>query len=81
LFLLGKTVYNVYFHPLRSYPGPWLCRATRLHYVYHQLAGDLPYQTKLWHDTYGEVVRIAPDELSYNSSRAYQDIHCKTPRP
>ncbi|KAI1958160.1 hypothetical protein LOZ58_005275 [Ophidiomyces ophidiicola] len=74
-FLLVKTIYNVYFHPLRSYPGPWLSKATRLHYIYHQLTGDLPYQTKLWHDTYGEVVRIAPDELSYNSSRAYQDIH------
>ncbi|KAH8723046.1 putative toxin biosynthesis cytochrome P450 monooxygenase [Phaeosphaeriaceae sp. PMI808] len=74
-FVIAKAVYNVYFHPLRSYPGPWLSRATRLHYVYHQLIGDLPYQTKLWHDTYGETVRIAPDELSYNSSRAYQDVH------
>ncbi|KAH6608323.1 hypothetical protein Trco_001669 [Trichoderma cornu-damae] len=75
IFTIVKTVYNVYFHPLRSYPGPWLGRATRLHYVYHQLAGELPYKTKEWHDMYGQVVRIAPDELSYNSSAAYRDIH------
>ncbi|PGH15361.1 hypothetical protein AJ80_05545 [Polytolypa hystricis UAMH7299] len=75
VFLLVKAVYNVYFHPLRSYPGPWFSRATRLHYVYHQLVGDLAYRTKEWHDAYGEVVRVAPNELSYNSGRSYQDVH------
>ncbi|GFF55340.1 probable sterigmatocystin biosynthesis P450 monooxygenase stcL [Aspergillus udagawae] len=75
LFFIGKCIYNLFFHPLASYPGPWLGRATRLHYIYHQLAGDLPYKTLDWHNTYGEVVRVAPDELSYNSSRAYHDVH------
>ncbi|KAL6788101.1 cytochrome P450 [Trichoderma sp. SZMC 28012] len=75
IFVFAKTLCNVFLHPLRSYPGPWLSHATRLHYVYHQLIGDLPYKVKEWHDTYGEVVRIAPDELSYNSSAAYRDVH------
>jgi hypothetical protein len=77
-FLLLKTFYNLYLHPLRAYPGPFLSRATRLHYVFHQLKGDLPYRTKELHDYYGEVVRIAPDELSYNTSQAYQEALGKT---
>lgn len=74
--LAAKSIYNLFFHPLASYPGPWLSRASRLHYVYHQLNGTLPYKTLDWHDKYGEVVRVAPDELSYNSARAYHEIHC-----
>ncbi|KAJ6092466.1 hypothetical protein N7467_004435, partial [Penicillium canescens] len=75
LFWTAKSIYNLFFHPLASYPGPWLSRTSRLHYVYHQLNGTLPYKTLDWHDKYGEVVRVAPDELSYNSARAYQEIH------
>lgn len=37
--------------------------------------GRLSRLTKHWHDRYGEVVRIAPDGLSYNSSDAWEDIH------
>jgi aspirochlorine biosynthesis cytochrome P450 monooxygenase len=39
------------------------------------LKGELPQHTKELHEYYGEVVRIAPDELSYNSAQAYEDIN------
>jgi hypothetical protein len=35
----------------------------------------LPFSVKELHDAYGSVVRIAPDELSYNSPEAWQDIY------
>ncbi|EZF74480.1 hypothetical protein H105_03818 [Trichophyton soudanense CBS 452.61] len=74
LFAVAKTVYNLYFHPLRSYPGPWLARASRWYYSYYLKIGRLPHKTKEWHDKYCPCVRIAPDELSYNTAEAWEDI-------
>ncbi|KAF7168575.1 hypothetical protein CNMCM5623_001557 [Aspergillus felis] len=74
VFALVKTFYNLYLHPLRSYPGPWLARASRWHYSYYLKRGILPQKTKQWHDRYGPCVRIAPDELSYNTAEAWEDI-------
>lgn len=28
LYGLGRVVYNVFFHPLRNFPGPWMAGAT-----------------------------------------------------
>ncbi|RAK82556.1 cytochrome P450 [Aspergillus fijiensis CBS 313.89] len=70
----AKLVYNVYLHPLRSHPGPILARATRLYMVLLELRGCLHLRIKEWHDQYGEVVRIAPDSLSYNSGQAWNEI-------
>ncbi|ORY67058.1 uncharacterized protein BCR38DRAFT_337980 [Pseudomassariella vexata] len=39
LFLIVKVMYNLFFHPLSHYPGPWLGRATRVYYWYHALRG------------------------------------------
>ncbi|PVH96874.1 cytochrome P450, partial [Periconia macrospinosa] len=75
LLILCKITYNLLFHPLRSYPGPLFGRASRLYYIYYQFSGELPFLTKALHDKYGAVVRIAPDELSYSSGDAWQDIY------
>ena len=32
-YLLGHTIYNLFFHPLRRYPGPFLCRISKLPWV------------------------------------------------
>jgi hypothetical protein len=74
VFALVKSFYNLYLHPLRSYPGPWLARASRWYYSYYLKRGILPQKTKQWHDRYGPCVRIAPDELSYNTAEAWEDI-------
>ncbi|KOC07833.1 cytochrome P450 monooxygenase [Aspergillus flavus AF70] len=74
IFVVAKTIYNLYLHPLRSYPGPWLARATRWYYSYYVKIGLLPQKTKELHDQYGPCVRIAPDELSYNTAEAWEDI-------
>lgn len=73
--LLIKTVYNVYFHPLRSYPGPWLARASRIPFLYYQVTGNLPHGVKRWHEQYGDTIRIAPNDISFVKSQAWFDIH------
>ncbi|GFF57341.1 toxin biosynthesis cytochrome P450 monooxygenase, putative [Aspergillus udagawae] len=74
VFALVKSFYNLYLHPLQSYPGPWLAHASRWHYSYYLKIGILPQKTRQWHDRYGSCVRIAPDELSYNTAEAWEDI-------
>ncbi|KAH8691885.1 cytochrome P450 [Talaromyces proteolyticus] len=73
-FALAKCIYNVLFHPLHHYPGPLLARATRLYHIWYDLSGIQHLKQKQWHDTYGPVVRVAPDELSYNTAQACIDI-------
>lgn len=68
-------IYNVYFHPLASYPGPKIYAATRLPYVFGIITGQLLYKCQQFHELYGDVVRIAPDELSFTNADAWKDIY------
>jgi cytochrome P450 len=69
------VVYNLFFHPLRSYPGPKLWAVTRLPWYWTNLHGRLIGDIRALHEKYGPVVRIAPDELSYTSSSAWKKIY------
>lgn len=70
-------VYNRYWHPLARYPGPFLWTCFRLRYVLAMKSGQLHQRLKEFHSTYGPIVRIAPDELSYADERAWDDIYRK----
>lgn len=72
--MISKVIYNVYLHPLRSYPGPFLGSVLSFYACYLELSGPQHLKMKEFHDTYGEVVRIGPNKLSFNSSQAWQDI-------
>ncbi|KAI1335368.1 cytochrome P450 [Xylariaceae sp. FL0016] len=70
----GSIIYNLFFHPLRDYPGPLLHRATKIPKQVILLRGALGSKTEELHRKYGEVVRLAPDELSYIQPQAWKDI-------
>jgi cytochrome P450 len=72
---LGRMIYNLYFHPLAKYPGPFLHRATRLAFIARQLRGTLARDMLAFHELYGPVVRVAPDELAFSSAQAWKDIY------
>lgn len=73
--VVGITVYNIYFHPLSSYPGPILCRVSRIPYWVAFLGGhQAPFMKKL-HDKYGDVLRFSPNELSYTDAQAWKEIY------
>ncbi|EKG16098.1 Cytochrome P450 [Macrophomina phaseolina MS6] len=69
------AVYNVYFHPLRRFPGPKLAAASKLPFVVNRCRGLQARWTKSCHDKYGPVVRLAPDQLSFTSVDAWRDIY------
>lgn len=39
--------------------------------------GELPHRIKAWHERYGPIVRVAPDELSFLDATAWRDIYPK----
>jgi len=75
IYTIAYCIYNVAFHPLRGYPGPKLWAASFVPSTRHALAGRLPFAIKNLHDKYGEVVRVGPNTLSYESAEAWEDIY------
>jgi cytochrome P450 len=69
------ATYNIFYHPLRHFPGPRLWTTTKLLYTYFLWTGQLHTQIKIIHDEYGAVVRITPDELSFIESSAWKSIY------
>ncbi|KAI1384971.1 cytochrome P450 [Hypoxylon trugodes] len=70
-----KLVYNVYFHPLASYPGPLYLIVSDIPLAIFSLLGISQYPLKAAHDEYGDIVRIAPGTLSYIKPQAWSQIY------
>ncbi|KAI0013292.1 putative cytochrome P450 [Xylariaceae sp. FL0662B] len=68
-------VYNLYFHPLRRFPGPSLHAASRLPWAIEHGSGYQAFHTQKLHDRYGPVVRVGPNHLSFTDPRAWKDIY------
>lgn len=73
--LLMRSLYNVFLHPLRNYPGPFLCRASFLKWMLVQCQGESNNYLQELHKKYGNVVRIEPNSLSFIDSQAWTDIY------
>ncbi|KAL6863319.1 hypothetical protein ACO1O0_003567 [Amphichorda felina] len=72
---IGTVVYNLYFHPLRHVPGPKLWVAVPLLNVINKIRGTADYRIRELHEEYGDVVRLAANELSFISPEAWKDIY------
>lgn len=75
LYLITNAFYNVYLHPLRKYPGPKLWAASSIPWGLAFKAGSM--HTSLWamHEKYGPLVRVGPNELSYASADAWDEVY------
>ncbi|KAH8993149.1 putative P450 monooxygenase [Lactarius akahatsu] len=72
-----RVVYNLYFHPLSHFPGSKLAACSRLWLAYRELVrgeslSDLRVEL---HRQYGEIIRLAPNELHFSNPAAYNDIY------
>ncbi|KAK4238426.1 cytochrome P450 [Achaetomium macrosporum] len=79
LLIACRLVYNLFLHPLRSYPSPWYTSISIAWYLYHKANGDYHLVVHQLHLQYGTVVRIAPDELSFIDPQAFKDIYGHRP--
>ncbi|KAI8949521.1 isotrichodermin C-15 hydroxylase [Xylaria longipes] len=71
----STIIYNIYFHPLRKFPGPLLQRASGLPWAIQHTHGVQAHKTQKLHDQYGPVVRIGPNHLSFTDIKAWKDIY------
>ncbi|KDN68524.1 putative cytochrome P450 [Colletotrichum sublineola] len=74
IYMASLIIYNLFFHPLRRFPGPLAMRATRVTYSYRILRGKAPFDMLRLHQQYGDVVRIGPDELAFADPSAWKGI-------
>lgn len=73
-------LYNISpFHPLYRYPGPRAWTGSRLLWALSMRKGNLHNDLKRFHERYGSIVRIAPNELSYIDCQAWRDIYLTSP--
>ena len=74
-YLIGLTIYNVYFHPLSKFPGPKSRAASEWPYFFSLINGTGPQDMLEMHNQYGPVVRVSPEELSFVRPSAFKDIY------
>lgn len=75
--MLTKVYYNIYLHPLAKFPGPKRYAAFPISIALAQLKGNFHHFTQAAHQQYGTVVRISPNELSFISATAWNDIYAR----
>jgi hypothetical protein len=73
LFL--RVLYNLFLHPLRSIPGPFLARSSQLWRLVKYFQGTWHDDVLELHKKYGQVVRISPGEVSFTSQDAIKAIY------
>ncbi|KAF2677436.1 cytochrome P450 [Lentithecium fluviatile CBS 122367] len=71
--------YNIYFHPLAGFPGPFLARSTLLWRIFHTMGGRFHRAIDKQHQVYGPVFRVSPSELSFASVSSWKAIYGHQP--
>ncbi|KAF7532891.1 hypothetical protein G7054_g7546 [Neopestalotiopsis clavispora] len=69
-----QWIYNIYLHPLSKVPGPRSWSASRLPFVVSLLRGTIVHDIQKLHQRYGPILRIAPNEVTFAHSTAWNDI-------
>jgi len=74
---LLRVIYNLFFHPLAHFPGPRGAACTRWWLAYMELGRGISLATlrKELHQKYGDIIRIAPNELHFSKPSVYNEIY------
>ncbi|KAJ2989935.1 hypothetical protein NUW58_g2258 [Xylaria curta] len=74
-YAIARSIYLLNFHPLSRFPGPKIAAVSNVWYAYHWLSGRWPWAVEACLKSYGDIVRIAPNELVFASPKAFTDIY------
>ncbi|KAL7908177.1 cytochrome P450 [Trichoderma velutinum] len=69
------AVYRLFFHRLRRFPGPFAAKLTKFYGPYSARGGKSHIKFVELFEKYGDIVRIAPNELIVLSTDAQQKVH------
>ncbi|KAI1198721.1 cytochrome P450 [Nemania serpens] len=72
---ISQIVYNLKFHPLSNYPGPKIAAVSNLWWALNSISGRYPWVIEETLRRYGDVIRIAPNELVFLTPQAAKDIY------
>ncbi|KAH8658201.1 cytochrome P450 [Xylariales sp. PMI_506] len=72
---LIQIIRRTFFHPFRNIPGPWINRVSELPATLALVRGDQHIYYRWLHEKYGPVVRVSPDELSFVTVDAREEIY------
>ncbi|KAF2967357.1 hypothetical protein GQX73_g6227 [Xylaria multiplex] len=75
IYYAVQSIHLLFFHPLAKYPGPKFAAISDLWWVWGLSTERLPFIINDLHKKHGDVVRVGPNELSFATPEAYQDIH------
>ncbi|PYI33825.1 cytochrome P450, partial [Aspergillus indologenus CBS 114.80] len=75
VYTTARMAYNAAWHPLRKIPGPFLHRVTSIPWLITWVSGLSHRALLKLHEQYGPVVRTAPNEVSFISDTAQQQIY------
>ncbi|UNI15916.1 hypothetical protein JDV02_002400 [Purpureocillium takamizusanense] len=73
--LLSVAAYRMLLHPLASIPGPRLAAVSSCWHAYHVRNGRVRLLAQTLHGTYGDCVRVGPNEVWFNSKEAFDHIY------
>lgn len=74
-YFIFNSFYNLYLHPLRNFPGPKAWAASRIPHSYGIIRGEIHKDILRLHETYGDVVRVSPNELAFQNVEAWEEIY------
>ncbi|CAG9981255.1 unnamed protein product [Clonostachys byssicola] len=74
-YQVALCFYNYFFHPLAKYPGPKLAAISELWYARNWLSKRWAFTLLDASKKYGDVIRIAPNELFFTSFEAFEEIY------
>ncbi|KAF2759745.1 cytochrome P450 [Pseudovirgaria hyperparasitica] len=74
-YILTQAIQRRFFHPFSHVPGPWLNSISEIPAAFHLVNGEQHLYYRSLHEKYGPVVRVSPDELSFVSVEARDEIY------
>lgn len=82
LALVGLQLYHTRFrNGLAAIPGPFTASVSNIWKVWALWQSDMPRYIREAHKTYGPVVRIGPNTVSFACSTALHSIYCSRDAP
>lgn len=75
VYWLVWTVYARTLHPLAKIPGPFWPSISRTWLMYHHHKGDIEIVERALHERYGQIIRLAPDEVAVADPKAIPQIY------
>ncbi|PYH75502.1 cytochrome protein [Aspergillus uvarum CBS 121591] len=82
LYFVLRSIYRLYFHPLRKIPGPKLAAITHAYEFYYNVikGGLFIWEIERMHEVYGPIVRISPRTVHIRDPEYYEEIYASRAR-